>query len=213
MSSVAEQPDECGCRLPARGELRLGPVALLSRYLPPLLMVFLWQVATSAGLVPARTLASPAMIAGTFAALITSGELPRHLPVSLGRVATGLGIGIVVSTTFAFIAGLSRRDEDLLDATLQMLRTLPFLALVPLFVLWLGISEIPKIALVALGPMFPIDLTLFAGIRGVDTKLIEAGGTLGLSPREEVFHIVLPGALPSALVGLRYAGLRFSRRA
>lgn len=176
-------------------------------------MVFLWQVATSAGLVPARTLASPAMIAGTFAALITPGELPRHLLVSLGRVATGLGIGIVAGTIFAFVAGLSRRDEDLLDATLQMLRTLPFLGLVPLFVLWLGISEIPKIALVALGPMFPIDLTLFAGIRGVDTKLIEAGGTLGLSPREEVFHIVLPVALPSALVGLRYAGLRFPRRA
>ena len=86
-----------------------------------------------------------------------------------------------------------------------MLRTLPFLALVPLFILWFGIGETPKIALVALGTTFPIYLTLFAGIRGVDAKLVEAGNTLGLSRREQVRHIVLPGALPSALVGLRYA--------
>jgi sulfonate transport system permease protein len=175
------------------------------RYIPPLLIVVLWQVGASSGLIPTRTLASPVMIAGTFAELIASGELPRHLLVSLGRVATGLGIGVVAGTTLALIAGLSRRGEDLLDATLQMLRTLPFLALVPLFILWFGIGETPKIALVALGTMFPIYLTLFAGIRGVDAKLIEAGRTLGLSRREQVLHIVLPGALPSALVGLRYA--------
>src|SRR5919107_5451888 len=153
------------------------------RYLPPLLIVVLWQVAGSAGLIPARTLASPAMITGTFAELITSGELPRHLLVSLGRVATGLGIGIVMGTTFALIAGLSRRGEDLLDATLQMLRTLPFLALVPLFILWFGIGETPKIALVALGTTFPVYLTLFAGIRGVDPKLVEAGKGFGLDRR------------------------------
>ncbi len=117
----------------------------------------------------------------------------------LGRSGSGK------STLLRTLAGLSRRGEDLLDATLQMLRTLPFLALVPLFILWFGIGETPKIALVALGTMFPIYLTLFSGIRGVDAKLIEAGSTLGLTRREQVLHIVLPGALPSALVGLRYA--------
>ncbi len=175
------------------------------RYLPPLVIVLLWQAGASTGLLPTRTLASPAMIARTSAELIASGELPRHLLVSLGRVATGLAIGVAAGTTLALIAGLSRRGEDLLDATLQMLRTLPFLALVPLFILWFGIGETPKIALVALGTTFPIYLTLFAGIRGVDAKLMEAGSTLGLNRREQVFHIVLPGALPSALVGLRYA--------
>ena len=175
------------------------------RYAPPLLIVILWQAGASLGLIPTRTLASPTMIARTFAELIASGELPRHLLVSLGRVAAGLGIGITVGATLALISGLSRRGEDLLDATLQMLRTLPFLALVPLFILWFGIGETPKIALVALGTTFPIYLTLFAGIRGVDAKLVEAGRTLGLSRRKQVHHIVLPGALPSALVGLRYA--------
>ena len=118
------------------------------------------------------------MIAGTFAELIASGELPRHLLVSLGRVAAGLAIGITIGTALALISGLSRRGEDLLDATLQMLRTLPFLALVPLFILWFGIGETPKIALVALGTIFPIYLMLFAGIRGVDAKLVEAGDAL-----------------------------------
>ena len=177
----------------------------LRRYLVPVLIVVFWQAASTLGLIPARTLASPAMIVGTFADLIASGELPRHLLVSLGRVALGLVIGIAAGVTFALISGLSRKGEDLLDATLQMLRTLPFLALVPLFILWFGIGETPKIALVALGTMFPIYLTLFSGIRGVDAKLVEAGQTLGLSRRELVQHIVLPGALPSALVGLRYA--------
>jgi sulfonate transport system permease protein len=175
------------------------------RYAPPFLIVVIWQLGSMSGLISTRTLASPAMIASTFVELIGSGELPRHLLVSLGRVATGLSLGIVIGGTLALIAGLSRRGEDLLDATMQMLRTLPFLALVPLFILWFGIGEAPKIALVALGTTFPIYLMLFAGIRGVDAKLIEAGNTLGLSQSEIIRHIVLPGALPSALVGLRYA--------
>lgn len=175
------------------------------RYLPPLLIIVLWQAASSLGLLSTRTLASPLMIARTFADLIVTGELPRHLLVSLGRVAAGLSIGVLLGVTLALITGLSRRGEDLFDASLQMLRTLPFLALVPLFILWFGIGETPKIALVALGTMFPIYLTLFSGIRGIDAKLIEAGSTLGLTRRELVRHIVLPGALPAALVGFRYA--------
>ena len=175
------------------------------RYLPPLLIILIWQAGSSLGLVPTRTLASPLMIAQTFGELIVTGELPRHLLVSLGRVTSGLAIGVTIGAVLALIAGLSRRGEDLLDATLQMLRTLPFLALVPLFILWFGIGETPKIALVALGTMFPIYLTLFSGIRGVDAKLVEAGTTLGLTRHELVRHIILPGALPSALVGLRYA--------
>jgi sulfonate transport system permease protein len=182
-----------------------GRLAPARRYLVPLGLVATWQIGSSAGLIPARTVASPATILQTFADLTLSGELPTHLLVSLGRVATGLAIGVTVGTILALISGLSRRGEDLVDATVQMLRTLPFLALVPLFILWFGIGETPKIALVALGSTFPIYLTLFAGIRGVDAKLVEAGRTLGLSQRELIRHIVLPGALPSALVGLRYA--------
>ncbi|MBC9179378.1 ABC transporter permease [Pseudoroseomonas ludipueritiae] len=177
----------------------------LRRFLSPLVLVLLWQVASSLGLISPRTLASPATVILSGWELLLSGELPHHLMVSLTRVVSGLAIGLTLGTGFALVAGLSRIGEEVVDAPLQMLRTLPFLALVPLFILWFGIGETPKIALVALGTTFPIYLTLFAGIRGVDPKLVEAGKMFGLDRRGLVRHVILPGALPSALVGLRYA--------
>jgi len=175
------------------------------RFLTPVVIVLAWQAGSSLGLIPSRLVASPAEIAATFWDLTISGELPRHLLVSLARVTAGLAIGLTLGIVFALIAGLSRRGEDAVDATLQMARTLPHLALVPLFILWFGIGEAPKVALVALGSIFPIYLNLFAGIRGVDGKIVEAATTLGLTRSELVRHIILPGALPSFLVGLRYS--------
>lgn len=177
----------------------------LRRFASPLLLVLLWEAASMAGLISPRTLAAPSTVLATAWELLLSGELPHHLLVSLGRVALGLGIGVTVGAALALVAGLSRLGEEIVDAPLQMLRTLPFLALVPLFILWFGIGEVPKIALVALGTTFPVYLTLFAGIRGVDPKLVEAGRVFGLDRRGMVRHVVLPGALPSGLVGLRYA--------
>jgi sulfonate transport system permease protein len=175
------------------------------RFASPLLLVGLWQVGSMIGLIPARTLAAPSTILTAAWALTVSGDLPYNLLVSLRRVMIGLGIGISVGGMLAIIAGLSRRGEDLVDAPMQMLRTLPFLALVPLFILWFGIGEVPKIGLVAFGSAFPIYVTLFAGIRGVDPKLVEAGRVFGLDRRGLIWDVILPSALPSALVGLRYA--------
>jgi sulfonate transport system permease protein len=185
--------------------LRLPDLRRFRRFLSPLVLVLLWQAGSMAGLIPARTLAAPTAILTTAWGLLASGELEHHLLVSLGRVVIGLGIGVTTGTLLATIAGLSRRGEDVVDAPMQMLRTLPFLALVPLFILWFGIGELPKIALVALGTTFPVYLNLFAGIRGVDPKLVEAGRVFGLDRRGLIRHVILPGALPSALVGLRYA--------
>jgi sulfonate transport system permease protein len=103
------------------------------------------------------------------------------------------------------VAGLSRLGEDAVDASVQMLRTLPHLALIPLMIMWFGIGETPKITLIALGSMFPIYLNLFAGIRGADRKLREAASTLGLGPFETILNVVLPAALPGFLTGLRQA--------
>ena len=175
------------------------------RYVSPLVLVLIWQAACTAGLLSPRTLASPGQILDTFWGLLASGELPWHLLVSLGRVTAGLAIGLTIGAGLALAAGLSRLGEDLVDAPVQMLRTLPFLALVPLFILWFGIGETPKIALVALGTAFPIYLNLFAGIRGVDPRLAEMGRVFGLDRRGLIRHVVLPGAMPSALVGLRYS--------
>jgi sulfonate transport system permease protein len=175
------------------------------RYLSPLVLVLVWQGASLAGLISPRELASPAQILVTAWGLLVSGELPWHLLVSLGRVAAGLAIGLSIGAGLALVAGLSRLGEDVVDAPVQMLRTLPFLALVPLFILWFGIGETPKIALVALGTAFPIYLNLFAGIRGVEPRLAEMGRVFGLDRRGLIRHVILPGALPSALVGLRYS--------
>ena len=177
----------------------------LRRLVSVALLLLAWQAGSMLGLIPTRTVAAPSDILSSLVALIQSGELQQNLLVSLARVMIGLGIALVVGTVAALIAGLSRIGEDALDAPLQMLRTLPHLALVPLFILWFGIGETPKIALVALGALFPIYLNLYAGIRGVDPKLVEAARTLGLSRLALIRHVILPGALPSFLVGLRYA--------
>ena len=175
------------------------------RFVSPAVIVLAWQAASMAGLISPRVLAAPTTILATAWGLLESGELVTNMLVSLQRVAIGLGIGVVAGTVLAVAAGLSRAGEDVVDAPMQMLRTLPFLALVPMFILWFGIGEVPKVALVALGTTFPIYLNLFAGIRGVDPKLLEAGRVFGLGRWGIVRHVVLPGALPSGLVGLRYA--------
>jgi len=175
------------------------------RAVTPLVVLLLWQAGSSLGYIPSRTVASPLAVLAALRELMASGALPHHLGVSLLRVVAGLSIAIVLGTVLALSAGLSKLGDDLIDAPIQMARTLPFLALVPLFILWFGIGETPKIALVALGSMFPIYLNLYAGIRGTDPKLIEAASTLGLSRAALIRHVVLPAALPNALTGLRYA--------
>jgi sulfonate transport system permease protein len=180
---------------------RLG----LRRVATPLLTLILWQLASSTGWLPARTIPAPLTVLEAARDLLLSGALIHHLTVSLLRVAAGLCIAIVTGTALALAAGLSRLGEDLIDPSLQMARTLPFLALVPLFILWFGIGETPKIILVALGATFPIYLNLFAGIRGADPKLVEVAATIGLPRAALIRHVILPAALPNFLTGLRYA--------
>jgi sulfonate transport system permease protein len=175
------------------------------RWVSPIALLLLWEGGSRAGLIPAHVLAAPSSILQSLWALTVSGELASNLAVSLMRVLAGLLIGVSIGAVLALSAGLSRLGEGLVDPPLQMLRTLPALALTPLFIVWFGIGETPKIALIALGVTFPIYLNLFNGIRGVDVRLVEAGRTLGLSGLELIREVVLPGALPSFLVGFRYA--------
>jgi sulfonate transport system permease protein len=177
----------------------------LRRAYTPVLILIIWQGLVATGLVSPQTLPAPSAIAVSAWQLAVSGQLLANILVSLQRVAIGLTIGVCVGTALALIAGLSRLGEDAVDATVQMVRTLPHLALIPLMIMWFGIGETPKITLIALGSMFPIYLNLFAGIRGADRKLREAASTLGLSQAETILHVVLPAALPGFLVGLRQA--------
>jgi sulfonate transport system permease protein len=177
----------------------------LRRTSGPLLLLSLWQLLSVTGVLTADVLASPGTIARVGRDLITDGSLPNAMGVSLQRVAVGLLLGTVVGTGLALVSGLFRIGEDLVDASVQMLRTVPFVGLIPLFIIWFGIGEAPKVAIITLGVSFPLYLNVYAGIRGVDSQLIEAGESLGLSRWGLVRHVVLPGALPGAMTGLRYS--------
>lgn len=175
----------------------------LLRLISPLVLLVLWQLLSSAGLVSDKTLASPAQVISAAAELWSDGSLQDALAVSVQRVLLGAVLGIVVAVLLGVLAGFSRIVELAIDPPIQMLRTVPFLGLIPLFIIWFGIGEQPKVFLVALGVMFPLYLNLFAGIRSIDGKLIEAAETLGLNKFQLAVHVILPGALPQALTGLR----------
>lgn len=184
---------------------RLKNIGLVRRLLVPAAILCLWQGACAAHLFNATTLPSPITVVGSFWQLIITNQLLPNLLVSLIRVVCGLTCGVVVGTVLALAAALSRAGEETIDPTLQMLRTLPHLALIPILILWFGIGETPKIIIIALGSMFPIYLNLFSAVRGADRKLIEAVSILGLSRIETIWHVILPAALPGFLVGLRQA--------
>ncbi|MGW6485986.1 ABC transporter permease [Streptomyces sp. NPDC055056] len=177
----------------------------LRRTSGPLLLLALWQLLSSTGVLTPDVLASPGTIARVGRDLVTDGSLPGAMGVSLQRVAVGLLLGTLVGTGLALVSGLFRIGEDLVDASVQMLRTVPFVGLIPLFIIWFGIGETPKVAIITLGVSFPLYLNVYAGIRGVDSQLIEAGESLGLSRWGLVRHVILPGALPGAMTGLRYS--------
>ena len=178
------------------------------RLISPVAVVGLWQAASSTGILPASKLVSPASIAHTAYTLVvtnspTYGTLQESLLVSFERWAVGFSIGIVVAVLLAVVTGLSRVGETVADPILQALRSIPLLGLIPLFIVWFGIGELPKVLFVLLSALFPMYLNTFAGIRGVDSKLGELGHVLGLRRGEMIRHIVLPGALPQALTGLQ----------
>ncbi|ADB52235.1 ABC transporter permease [Conexibacter woesei] len=171
----------------------------------PLALLGLWQLAAALDLIDTTLVPPPSEVASAFWDLLTSGRLADALAISLTRCALGLLIGIPVGLALGIAAGLFKLGEELVDATMQALRTVPFVSLIPLFILWLGIGDTSKIALIAFGVTFPVYMNTYAGIRGVDAKLIEAAEVFGLNRRQLVRQVVVPGALPSILVGLRYA--------
>lgn len=181
------------------------PVQLLGRWFSPLALLVLWELGSRTGLIPERTLAAPSAVIGALLAMIVSGELPSNLLVSFGRVIIGLSIGVSAGIVLALAAGLSRSGEVTVDPIMQIKRTIPVVALSPLFIVWFGIGETTKIVLIAFAAVFPVYLNLYSGIRSVDARLIDAARSFGLSRLELIQHVILPGALPSLLVGLRFS--------
>jgi sulfonate transport system permease protein len=178
---------------------------LLLSWLAPVVLVIVWELAAKAGWVSPQVLPAPSKVLNTAIKLAATGSLLGDLRTSLLRAATGFALGGSVGFALGVLVGFSRIAEAAIDRSVQMIRAIPFLALLPLVIVWLGVGEAEKIFLVALGVTFPIYINTTLGIRQVDPKLIELGRIQGLSPFELIRRIVLPGALPSILTGVRYA--------
>ncbi|HEY0235478.1 MAG TPA: ABC transporter permease subunit [Afipia sp.] len=177
----------------------------LTQWIVPLSIILIWQAASAAGYVPARVLPAPSDVAIAGWKLLLSGELIRNIWVSFWRASVGFLIGGSIGFAFGLANGLSELSNKLTDTTLQMVRNVPHLALIPLVILWFGIDESAKLFLVALGVFFPIYLNTLHGIRTVDPQLIEMGRIYGMTNSELFRRVIFPGALPSIFVGVRFA--------
>ena len=171
------------------------------RLVSPVVLIGMWQLLSGTGVLPPSRLASPVSIAHAAYNLVVTnspayGTLQGSLLVSSERWGIGFSIGVVVAMIIAVLSGLSRIGEYALDPVMNALRSVPLLGLLPLFIVWFGIGDLPKDLIVLLGALFPMYINTFAGIRSVDPKLGELGQVLGLSRWELVWHVVLPGALP-----------------
>jgi sulfonate transport system permease protein len=171
----------------------------------PLALLGAWQASSSLGSLSDDVLPSPLAVIRAGWRLLLSGELLRHAGISTFRALAGLAIGGGIGFALGLANGLSKLSESLTDSTLQMVRNVPHLALIPLVILWFGIDEAAKLFLVALGTFFPIYINTFHGVRTVDPQLIEMGRTYGLSRKALFTEIIFPSALPSIFVGLRFA--------
>jgi sulfonate transport system permease protein len=186
--------------------LRLG--SLVNQGLPwvvPVALLFLWQWASSAGMLSSRFLPAPRAVLRSFLELSASGELWTHVRISTVRALAGFALGGGLGLALGLLTGSFRWAETLLDTTLQMIRNIPALALIPLVIVWFGIDETAKLFLVALGVFFPVYINTFHGIQSVDRGLLEMGRTYGLLGWPLYREIILPGALPSILVGVRFS--------
>lgn len=172
-------------------------------WLLPLSIVIVWQAAAQSGWLSTRILPAPLDVLQVGVQLAASGELYHHFLASFKRAVSGLLIGGGIGFALGMLTGLSRTAQHTLDSTIQMVRNVPLLALIPLVILWFGIGEEGKVFLVALAVFFPIYLNTFHGLRSVDKDLIEMGRTCGLGRVALFREVILPGALPSILVGLR----------
>src|SRR5690554_1656072 len=202
MTSCPPQPRAEGTAMHATRQQLLQRLA---PWLLPSLLLAAWQLAVTSGLLSSRILPAPSAVVLAGWNLISSGEIWEHLAISTWRAFVGLAIGGGLGLLLGFISGLSRWGERLLDSSVQMVRNIPHLALIPLVILWFGIDETAKIFLVALGTLFPIYLNTFHGIRNLDAGLVEMSRSYGLSGWALFRDVILPGALPSILVGVRFA--------
>lgn len=175
----------------------------LQRLLGPVLLIGVWQILSSTGAFDQRTIPPPTRVVRAAYRLIADGSLLDHMSTSLLRVGYGLVFGIALGLGLALITGLSRIGENLFDANMEVLNAIPNFALVPLLIVWFGISEVPKITLITIAVAVSIYINTFSAIRSVDAGLVEAARSFGAGRAELIYRVIIPGSLPGFLVGLR----------
>jgi sulfonate transport system permease protein len=182
---------------------RRPSVSITLRVAGPIALLVAWWAASASGALNPAVLASPQQVASAAWQLWRSGQLQSAVGVSVLRAATGLVFGVSAGLVLGVITGFSRLGEELLDSPLQLLRALPFLSLVPLFMVWFGIGEEARVILIAVATSFPMYVSTAGGVRAVDPRLVEAMRSFGLSRWALIREVVLPAAMPSLLSGLR----------
>ncbi|MFL6701968.1 MAG: ABC transporter permease subunit [Paraburkholderia graminis] len=196
-SYVAAQPSRVG--------VSQATLYIWLSWIIPAVVVLLWETAARVGFIAPQVLPAPSSVLETALNLARNGDLFVHLGVSLLRAAGGFVIGGTLGLALGVIVGFSPLAQALLDRSVQMVRAVPFLAMLPLVIVWFGVGEVAKIFLVALAVLFPIYINTMLGIRQIDPKLMELGRVVGLERAAIVRRIILPGAMPSILTGVRYA--------
>ncbi|WP_151637200.1 aliphatic sulfonate ABC transporter permease SsuC [Noviherbaspirillum aerium] len=184
--------------------LRIG-LGKLAPWIVPFALVAIWQIAAQFGWLSSRILPEPVAVLKSAWTLTASGELWLHVKTSAWRALSAFAVGGGLGLLLGLLTGTFRQAETLLDTTIQMIRNIPALALIPLVILWFGIDETAKLFLVSIGVFFPVYLNTFHGIRSVDKGLIEMARSYGLSGWDLYRDVILPGALPSILVGVRFS--------
>jgi len=201
VASRIEAPD----KRPPRARLGPGRPIPFGMLLGPVALLLVWSAGSAAGWIDPRILSAPWTVVTTAGELIADGRLQQNLAVSAQRAALGLVFGIVAGTVFALISGLSRWGESIIDGPVQIKRAIPTLALMPLLILWLGIGEGMKITTITLGVLVHIYIQTHNGLRSIDSRYVELAETLRLTHRDFIRKVVLPGALPGFLIGMRFA--------
>jgi sulfonate transport system permease protein len=216
-NGLARAPADISVELPVRSggkdffaptrrrRLGPGPKRPFSGILGPALVLIVWSGSAATGLVDPRTLAAPWTVAGTAFDLLSDGRLESNILTSALRVGQGLAFGTVVGVVLALLAGLSRLGESIIDGPVQMKRSIPTLALIPLLIFWFGIGEGMKILVITISVMIPVYIQTHSGLRAIDQRYVELAETLNLTRLDYLRHVILPGALPAFFLGMRFA--------
>lgn len=188
-----------------RRRLGPGPAIPFGLQIGPAALVLIWVAGSGLGLIDPRILPAPWTIVTTFGDLLADGRLQSNFLTSSVRALLGLGFGIVIGLLLAIVSGLSRIGEAFVDGPIQIKRAVPTLAMIPLLMLWLGIGETMKVTIITLGVVVPIYMHTHNALRAIDERYVELAETLRMSQRDFLLQVVLPGAVPGFLLGLRFA--------